>query len=124
MKASWTGWLSPSPSTVVISRPSARGASRIHVEIGSPSKSAVHTPQTPTPHVWRTLVRSSSRLRTPSSISSGRASTSTVPAASAPPEKPDEKDRYQSHSERPEEELRRIRRGHPLGIGEDPGGFS
>src|SRR5918992_3596527 len=148
MKASWTGWLSPSPSTVVISRPSARGASRIQVEIGSPSKSAVHAPQTPTPHVWRTLVRSSSRLRTPRSISSGRASASTacpftvnatfkLPpqylrrgrnstdfAASAPPEKPDDNDRYQSHPERPEEELRRLRGSQPLGLGEDPGGFS
>src|SRR5215217_7751793 len=77
MKASWTGWFPPSPSTVVISRPSARGTSSMHVEIGSPSKSAVHAPHTPTLHVWRTLVRSSSRLRTLSSISSGRASTST-----------------------------------------------
>src|SRR3712207_4061062 len=115
----------------------------MHVEIGAPSKSAVHAPQTPTPHVWRTLVRSSSRLRTPSSISSGRVSTSTacpftvnvtfklppqhlrrgrnstVLAASAPPEKPDEKDRYQPHPERPEEELRRLRGGQPLDLGED-----
>ena len=49
----------------------------MHAEIGSPFTSAVHAPQTPTPQVCRTLVRSNPRLKTPSNISSGLTATST-----------------------------------------------